>query len=388
MATGEPFEFEARFRSSANGEYRWLLARGVPLRDEHGKILRWYGILTDIDDRKRAEEALRRSNRELRAISNCNQILLRATDEQSLLEEICRIVCEEAGYRVAWVGYAEHDEAKSVRPVAWTGTEEGYLANLGITWADTERGRGPTGTAIRTGKTCCIQDFATDPRLAPWRESALQRGFRSAIALPLKDEQANAFGSLTIYSAQPNAFTSEEIRLLEELAGDLAFGIVTLRSRAARERAEQKVSLLSFALDKVREAAFLIDDRGRFHYVNEEACRGLGYTRAELLGLCVADIDPDFPAERWPDHWRSLKAQQSLTFESRHRTRDGRIFPVEVSANYFEYGGRAYNLALVRDITERKRAEEERGEAAPTRGRSCAHQPGEHDGGTGRLDRA
>ncbi len=312
----------------------------------------------DITERKRAEEALRRSNRELRAISNCNQVLLRATDEQKLLKEICRIVCEEAVYRMAWVGYAEHDDAKSVRPVAWAGAEEGFLANLGITWADTERGRGPTGTAIRSGNTCCIQDFATDPRLAPWWESALQKDFRSGIAVPLKDERANVFGSLAVYCAQPNALTLDEIRLLEELADDLAFGIVTLRSRAAREQAEQKVALLSFALDKVHEAAFLMDE-ARLCYVNEEACRRLGYTRGELLGMSVSDIDPDFPAERWSDHWRDLKAQQSLTFESRHRTRDGRIFPVEISANYFEYGGRAYNLALVRDITERKRAEEE-----------------------------
>ncbi len=303
-------------------------------------------------------EALRRSNRELRAISNCNQVLLRATDEQSLLKEICRIVCDEAGYRMAWVGYAEHDEAKNVRPVAWAGAEEGYLANLGITWADTERGRGPTGTAIRSGNTCCIQDFATDPRLAPWRESALQKDFRSGIAVPLKDEHANVFGSLAVYCAQPNAFTSDEIRLLEELAGDLAFGIVTLRSRVAREQAEQEVALLSFALDKGHEAAFLMDGP-RLCYVNEEACRRLGYTRAELLAMSVSDVDPEFPAERWSDHWRDLKAQQSMTFESRHRTRDGRIFPVEISANYFEYEGRAYNLALVRDITERKRAEEE-----------------------------
>jgi PAS domain S-box-containing protein len=197
-----------------------------------------------------------------------------------------------------------------------------------------------------------------DARLAPWREGLLQRGFRSGIALPLKDENDNAFGSLTIHSAQPNAFTSEEIRLLEELAGDMAFGIVTLRSRAARERAKQEVALLSFALDKVREGAFLVGETGRYHYANDEGCRVLGYTRAELLGMSVADIDPEFPAERWSDHWRELKTQRSLNFESRHRTRDGRIFPVEVSANYFEYGGRAYNLALVRDITERKRAEE------------------------------
>jgi PAS domain S-box-containing protein len=310
------------------------------------------------ETRKQAEEALRRLNRELRAISNCNQVLLRATDEQSLLKEICRIVCEEAGYRIAWVGYAEHDEAKSVRPVAWTGTEEETLANLAITWADTERGRGPCGTAIRTGKTSCIKDYATESRGETWTGIALQRGFCSAIGLPLKDEHANAFGSLNIYSVQPGAFTSEEIRLLEELAGDLAFGIVTLRSKAARKQAEQQVALLSFALDKGHEAAFLIDDTARFQYVNEEACRLMGYTRAELLGLGVADIDPDFPVQRWSDHWRDFKVQRSRTFESRHRTRDGRIFPVEVSVNYFEYGDRAYHLAIMRDITERKRAEE------------------------------
>ena len=186
----------------------------------------------------------------------------------------------------------------------------------------------------------------------------MQHGFRSAIALPLKDEHASAFGSLAVYSAQPNAFTSDEIRLLEELADDLAFGIVTLRSRAAREHAEQEVALLSFALDKGHEAAFLIDETARFRYVNEEACRLLGHTREDLLGMGIADIDSEFPLERWPDHWRSLKAQRLRTFESRHRTREGRILPVEISANYFEYGGRAYHLALVRDISERKLAEE------------------------------
>ena len=341
----------------ADGAQVWTLLRLSPvLRDgQHSGCL---ALVSDITERKRAEEALRRLNRQLRAISNCNQILLHATDEQSLLENICRIVCEDAGYNMAWVGYAERDEAKSVRPVAWAGAEEGYLASAGITWADTDRGRGPTGEAIRSGKSCCVQDFATDPRMTPWRESLLQRGFRSGIALPLKDENDNAFGSLTIHSAQPNSFTTEEIRLLEELAGDMAFGIVTLRSQAARKRAEQEVTLLSFALDKVREGAFLVDEMGRYHYANDEGCRVLGYTRAELLGMAVPDIDPEFPAGRWSDHWRDLKAQRSLHFESRHRTRDGRIFPVEISANYFEYGGRAYNLGLVRDITERKRAEE------------------------------
>jgi len=373
LLANESYSQEYRCRR-ADGEVVWLM-ENVAVEPLGPNRTRAAGISIDITERKRAEEALHRLNRELRAISNCNQTLLRATDEQSLLKEICRIVCEEAGYRMAFVAYARHDEAKSVCPVAWAGVEEGYLANLGITWADTERGCGPTGTAIRSGNTCCVQDFATDPRIAPWREGALQHDFHSGIALPLKDEQASAFGCLSIYSAQPNAFTPEEIRLLAELAADLAFGIVTLRSRVAREQAEQKVSLLNFALDKVREAAFLIDNQGRCHYVNENASRILGYSRAELLGLGIADIDPDFPAERWPDHWRELKLQQWLRFESRHRTRDGHIFPVEVSANYLEYEGRAYNLALVRDITERKRAEEalRRSEAYLAEAQRLAH---------------
>jgi PAS domain S-box-containing protein len=349
---------------------RWALQR-----NERGTPVAILETNNDVTGRKRAEETLRRLNRELRAISNCNQSLLRATDEQTLLEEICRIICAEAGYRMAFVAYADHDEAKTLRPVAWTGAEEGYLASTGLTWADTERGRGPTGMAIWSGKTCCIHDFATDPRVAPWRESLLQRNLRSGIALPLKDGQANTFGSLTIHSAQPHAFTTEEIRLLEELAADLAFGIVTLRSRAARKEAEQQLTLLSFALDKVSEAAFLIDETGHFHYANEEGCRVLGYARAELLAMGVPDIDVDFPAGRWSDHWRDLKAQRSLHFESRHRTRDGRTFPVEISANYFEHAGRAYNLALVRDIAERKQAQEalQRTEAYLAEGQRMAH---------------
>ena len=176
-------------------------------------------------------------NRELRAISNCNQVLVRATDEQQLLSEICRIVCEEAGYRMAWVGLAENDEEKTVRKAAWAGVEEGYLKNARVVWADNERGRGPGGVTIRTGQSVCIQDFTTDPCVEPWREEALRRGYRSIISMPLKDENSATFGAFGIYSAEPNAFPPEEIRLLEELAGDLAFGITVLRGRAERKRA-------------------------------------------------------------------------------------------------------------------------------------------------------
>ena len=203
----------------------------------------------ELVERQRAEEALRRSNRKLSALSSCNQALLRAVDEQTLLNDICRIVCDEAAYQMAWVGYAERDEAKTVRPVAWAGGESGYLAVANITWADTEYGREPAGTAIRSGKSVYVQDVATPPQFAPWRENALQRGYHSTLALPMKDESAHVFGVMLIYSAESNAFTPDEIRLLEELAGDLAFGIIALRTRAERKRAEEALRVLNEELE-------------------------------------------------------------------------------------------------------------------------------------------
>ncbi len=126
-----------------------------------------------------------------------------------------------------------------------------------------------------------------------------------------------------------------------------------------RKRAERNIALLSFALNKVSQSAFLISENARFCFVNDESCRALGYSHNELLGLGVADVDPDFPLSRWLDHWRDLKANGSLSFEGRHKTKNGRIFPVEINANYLEFDNIGYNLALVRDITERKRTEEE-----------------------------
>ena len=119
-----------------------------------------------------------------------------------------------------------------------------------LTWADTERGRGPGGRALRCGEDLLV-DPATDPQAAPWRNSALQRGYRTIIALPLKDETANRFGVLSIYSTEPNAFTTDERRLLEDLSADLAFGITALRGRIERKRAENimqaRLRLLEFA---------------------------------------------------------------------------------------------------------------------------------------------
>ncbi len=122
--------------------------------------------------------------------------------------------------------------------------------------------------------------------------------------------------------------------------------------------AQEALLFTQFSLDRAAVAAFRMGPDARFQYVNDAACRSLGYSRDELLSMTVHDVDPLFPAEAWPAHWKEVKERGSFAFESRHRAKDGTEFPVEVTVNFLEFGGNEYNFAFAQNITERKRVEE------------------------------
>jgi diguanylate cyclase (GGDEF)-like protein len=193
---------------------------------------------------RESESRIARLNRALKLLSDCNMALVRAEDEHKLLTEVCQLIIGSGGYLLAWVGFAEQDEAKTIRSLADADHEQDYLDSMDVTWADTECGHGPTGTAIRTGVTDINQDYLSNPRMIPWRDAAIRHGYRSSIALPLAGEQG-VLGALTIYAPDPNAFNPDEIKLLEELADNLAYGVVTLRARAERMQAEEKLAFMA-----------------------------------------------------------------------------------------------------------------------------------------------
>jgi diguanylate cyclase (GGDEF)-like protein/PAS domain S-box-containing protein len=217
----------------------------APMAGEQGRYYGRVWYFRDVTDSVRAEDSLKKVNRALRVLSAGNTVLIRAESESGLLNDICRVIVEKGGYRLAWVGFAEQDEAKTVRPVASFGYSDGYLENARITWSDDERGLGPTGTAIRTGATQVNQDFQSNPRTAPWRDNAKRLGFFSSISLPLNDRRGT-FGALSIYSSETDAFDVDEEQLLMELADDLAFGIAAQRTRAEHRRAEETVRRLAY----------------------------------------------------------------------------------------------------------------------------------------------
>lgn len=228
-----------------------------------------------------------RLNRALRLLSDCNEVLIHARDEKQLLNEICRTVVEQGGYRMAWVGYTMHDAEKSVRAAAHYGYDEGYLDTVRISWADTERGRGPTGTAARTGKAQVNQSFEANATMGPWRDAALKRGYKSSSAFPLASD-AGVFGVLTIYSAEPEPFHAEEIKLLNELAANISHGIVNKR---VREEHQQSLLRLERSMEAtIKAMVTTLELRDPYTAGHELRVSQLAVAIARELGLPEDEI--------------------------------------------------------------------------------------------------
>ncbi len=193
-----------------------------------------------IEESKQSEQALLKANRALHVLSNANQLLVRSTDEKELLQEICHIIVNDGNYHFAWIGFTEQENDKRVVPVVQAGHNDDYLESLKISWRDNEHGQGPTGTAIRTGQPCAIRNVLHDPRYRVWREAARKQGYQSSIALPLR-HNTTTFGALNIYSSKTDAFDKDEIQLLQELADDITFGIVTLRNQKEYDNTQRQL---------------------------------------------------------------------------------------------------------------------------------------------------
>jgi PAS domain S-box-containing protein len=188
----------------------------------------YISIAIDISETKRTQLELTRLNRLLNAHSKSSHSMMHSDNEMNYINEVCKIIIEDCGHSMIWVGYAQNDSSKSVLPVAQYGFDNGYIGQMNISWDDTERGRGPTGTAIRTGKYSICRNMLTDPAFEPWRKAAIERGYASSLVMPLISD-GKPFGALSIYSKDPDPFAEAEIALIKELTDDLAYGISVIR---------------------------------------------------------------------------------------------------------------------------------------------------------------
>jgi PAS domain S-box-containing protein len=361
LVTGFQMPFDLIFRSLSQANNELLVT------SEH--------LAEEIGQRKTVEEQLRQSRDELelkvqertrafRVLSESNQMLMHATDEGRLLEDVCRIVVEIGGYALCWVGFVEHDEEKSVRPVASAGNEADYVEHITVTWGTGPTGQGPSGLSIREKRPVAVRDLQSDPLYAPWVDEATSRGLRSSISLPLLDSVGEVFGTIAIYSDQPLSFDAEEMDLLAELAGDLSFGIRTLRERQAGTRAEAEVreaaryarTVIDASLDPIA----LISAEGKITDANRAAEEMLGVSRGQLLGADFAQPFTD-PELAQAGLRKVIEVGSARDFPLTLTRPSGERVDVLFNATVYrdEAGEIQGILTVARDVTEWKRAQEQ-----------------------------
>lgn len=314
---------------------------------------------------RRIENELHEINRRLRLGYHDSLAWMAANDETTYLKELCRIIVEDCGYSLVWVGFIQDDKDKTVKPVAYAGFDENYVDHLQVTWDDTDHGRGPSGTAIRTGKITACHNMTTDPAFSPWREEALRRGYASSLAVPLMTE-GKAFGVITIYSCDGDPFIPEEVELLARLADDAALGIQMIRLRGWQNKTEEELraselryhSLFSQMTEGFAIQEIILDEKGnpcdyRFLDINPAFERLTGLKREQVIGKRMTEVLPDEDPIWIEIYGKVALTQQPVHFEhtSRilHRSYD--VYSFSPAPNQF--------AVLFLDITDRKQVEED-----------------------------
>ena len=273
---------------------------GTPLFDEQGEFTGGVFSFDDVTTRYHQRELMKRLNRTLAASNMVGRSVAKARDRQELYDQVCEAIVAEGGYLLAWIGLKEENEAKTVRSIAFAGEDRDYPKKIKVTWADDEYGRGPTGKAIREGRTQVAQDLEGQEDYRPWRDEALRCAYRASIAIPLPVND-KVIGALNIYSSQPGAFDEEEVSLLESVAIDLCHGLESIKARQDREEAVESLSQSELRFRTVFEQSgdpiYLTTPEGALLEGNPALEKLHGYTIAEIKKINVRALYVD-PAQR------------------------------------------------------------------------------------------
>ncbi|OIO60107.1 MAG: hypothetical protein AUJ55_02520 [Proteobacteria bacterium CG1_02_64_396] len=250
-------DFEEPQTTPEGGEI-WLRTSKVPLHDEQGAVRGVLGIYADVTEEHNNRLELQRANIALRTIGAGNSALIHAKEEGVLLREMCRAAVEQGGYRFAWIGYALDDPGKTIEPQAWAGQANGYLDALTLTWGGEGRKAIPSGEAIRTGEIQLVPNVELHPGDRRWIAETRRFGFSSCVALPLM-EGGRPFGVLVLLDDALGVFGDREVAILNEMAGDLAYGVRMLRIQQAHAGHERQIR--NTLLETVQTVAAIVEMR-------------------------------------------------------------------------------------------------------------------------------
>ena len=329
------------------------------LRRKDGQVETFIATINDITERQRATEQIRKLNRLYRVLSNINQTIVRRKEPEWMFREACHIAVRDGGFRMAWIGLL-NPQTGWVRPVAQAGQVGDYVNEAHITLVG-PRSEGPAGVALRTGQTTVCNNIEHDSAMGPWREKALALGYRALIALPLTVQGAIR-GAISLYADEADFFDAEEITLMEELAGDIAYALEIAEADAAHLEAEQALRESQERFRRaIDEAPFPI----MIHAENGEVL-ALSRTWTEISGYARADIPTiaDWTGLAYGERQQAVRVVINQLYDLQQRVAQGeyRITCKDGSQRDWEFSsvalgsladGRRLAMSMAADVTER-----------------------------------
>ncbi len=351
-----------------NGEI--FVSRSFNILSADNKPRHALHILEDVTAQRRSETEMRRLNRALRTLSLCNTTLVHAEAEHELMDDICQILIEHGGYRFVWVGYdKDHTSGQHIQPASYAG-HGGEFLQLLMEKSETNGVYEQAQRALRENTPVVMRDLSREEHLSTqWCKAALKSGYAAAVALPLA-ARGESIGVICIFSDESNVFNDQEMSLLLEMAGDLSFGIHTLRNRIKREQAEQALLQTEERYEELYENApnayisVSVND-GRLIQFNQALCDLLGYSRDALQQMKVFDLYAD--TENGLEKAKALfakfqqgKGARDVELQMRHASGHPVWVSVSIDPMLDDQGNVVESRSMVIDISERKCAEEER----------------------------
>jgi len=317
-------------------------------------------VVRDITERKKFELIRQFQSRIYVALLHTNRALLESKSEHEIYTRICQIAVDYGEVMLAWVGKVD-EQTQLIIPVVKNGKAHGYLDGIRISVsADVPEGKGPTAIAYRDQRTIIVQDFSMDPLTRPWHERAKEYGIRASAALVIR-RGGKPYAVVSFYYNQINAFDSKTIELLEEMALNIGFALdrFDLEQESIRTLRSLEKSALRYQkiIHSSVDGFFVVDMNGYILDVNKAYLERSGYSREDVLKMEVADLDVSLTEEQHRDVFKSLAIDGHVKFATSHRTRDGEIWPMQVSAVYLSEENVA--MGFMHDMSEYEHAHKE-----------------------------
>lgn len=299
----------------------------TPIRNEAGYPGHFIAVIENITERKLAEAGLMHITRVYTMLSNINQAIVHLRDLEALLQEVCAISIADGGFSMAWIGFPDSGQ-NMLRPIAYAGIDQETLEQLNShLQSAADQATYPANAAFLQGCNIGCNNIQLDPRSLVWRHKALALGYQSMLALPIKIN-GRVRGVYSLYSAQCDVFTNQEIKLLDDLTGDIAFAIEVAEAAAERRIAEERWRHAAIVFDNTREGVMVTDADLRIKMVNRAFTDITGYSEAEIVNQSPVSLSSGMHDKAFYQAiWTSLNATGHWQGEIWNQRKNGELFP-------------------------------------------------------------